>query len=219
MLSQHPPYPHPIDKKRYSRGSNLSYVWEEAENLEHLFFWCRRAHVVWKLAPLKWDGLEQESENFSWWWQKLSLLSLDKTNQDTIQLSVYILWMLWKTRNLWVFNWERRSEKEIVDLACAKWHEFCEVQADSTATVPLQANSRIQQKERRRRIAVACTKVYISACSVKQGLVGFGGFVVDDQGRILRAWAMARDQTWDPVAQTLSAIRYAQLETNAHGWK
>lgn len=64
---------------------------EGEENLEHLFFKCRRAQVVWKLALVKWDGLEEKTVSFPWWWQKLCSLSLDQVIEDRIQLSVYIL--------------------------------------------------------------------------------------------------------------------------------
>lgn len=64
---------------------------------------------------------------------------------------------------------------------------------------------------------VGCTKVYINACSMNQGQAGLGGFDVDDQGSILRAWAVARDQILNPVAQTLSVISYSQLEMDKHG--
>lgn len=100
---------------------------EEEENLKHLFFKCGRAQLVLKLTLVKWDGLDKEAVKFEWWWQKLCALSMDKINQDRIQLSVYILWLLWKTRNMWIFNGERRTEKEIVDLAIAEWQEFTEV--------------------------------------------------------------------------------------------
>lgn len=69
------------------------------------------------------------------------------------------------------------------------------------------------------RIAIGCTKVYINACSMNQGQAEFCGIAVDDQGSILRAWVVARDQILDLVAQTLLAIRYAQLEADKHGWK
>lgn len=42
--------------------------------------------MVWKLAPVGWDGMQQESVNFAWWWQTLNLLGLDKTNQARIRL-------------------------------------------------------------------------------------------------------------------------------------
>lgn len=77
--------------------------------------------IIWKLAPVKWDGLDKDSEKFSWWWKKVCTISLNKVNQDRIQLSGYIVWMLWKTRNLWIFKREMRTEKEAVDLAVAEW--------------------------------------------------------------------------------------------------
>lgn len=42
---------------------------------------------------------------------------------------------------------------------------------------------------------------------------------MDGKGCNLRAWAVIRDPMEDSVAQTLLAIRYAQLEADRHGWK
>lgn len=42
---------------------------------------------------------------------------------------------------------------------------------------------------------------------------------MDDKGNILKAWAVTRDHTSDPVAITLQAIRYAQIVANNTGWK
>lgn len=143
-----------------------------------MFFKYKRA----QLARVRWDGLQQESVQFAWWWQKLNLLKLNKTNQDRIQLSVYILWILWKTRNLWVFTGEKRSEKETVDLAYAEWYEFSKVHKENHKIRTAQTPGHIQQKEKRRRNTVGCTILYISTYSLNQKHMGFGGFVVDDQG-------------------------------------
>lgn len=38
---------------------------------------------------MKWDGLDEDSEKFSWWWKKVCTISLNKVNQARIQLLGY----------------------------------------------------------------------------------------------------------------------------------
>lgn len=130
-----------------------------------------------------------------------------------------MLWMLWKTRNLWIFKGERRSEKEIVDLALAEWHEFGEIEAIKSPVGCAQPRGALLFEESLLLAAVGCTMIYVSACSRWQDIACFGGVAVDDKGNILKAWDMTRDHISDPVAITLQAIRYAQLVADTNGWK
>lgn len=100
VLSYYSPHQYTTSKERGSKDQICAMCGKEVETIEHMFFKCRRAQVVWKLAPVKWDGLESNTERFAWWCQSLFSLQMDKICQDRIQLSLYILWMLWKTRNL-----------------------------------------------------------------------------------------------------------------------
>lgn len=40
---------------------------EGIETVEHLFFLWRLAQEVWHLLPVKWDGLDDYTGNFSRW--------------------------------------------------------------------------------------------------------------------------------------------------------
>lgn len=45
----------------------------EKETREHLFFHCHESALIWKLAPVGWDGLQQYTHSFEAWWKMLSL--------------------------------------------------------------------------------------------------------------------------------------------------
>lgn len=96
------------------------------EDPEPLLFKCGRAQIVWKLTPVKWDGLDKDFDRFSWWWQKLCTLSLDKVNQDKIQLSLYLIDAVENQKSL-DLQWRDENRKKIVDLAIAEWQEFSEI--------------------------------------------------------------------------------------------
>ncbi|CAA0823730.1 Unknown protein [Striga hermonthica] len=111
-----------------SRGSRLDHICslcgEAEESQEHMFFLCRRAQHIWKLAPISWEGLHSETDSFKHWWIKLCSINKSKIVEDRVQLTCYLLWWMWKTRNLWVFQNVWRSEIDTVRLALAEWREF-----------------------------------------------------------------------------------------------
>lgn len=52
----------------------------------------------------------------------------DKVVQDRLELIVYVIWMLWKTRNLWMFNYQMRTERDTIEQAVVEWIEFKELE-------------------------------------------------------------------------------------------
>lgn len=41
---------------------------ESQETVEHIFFHCPKAHLIWKLALVRWDGLSQKTDSIKAWW-------------------------------------------------------------------------------------------------------------------------------------------------------
>lgn len=37
---------------------------ETNETVEHIFFQCSKAKLIWKMAPLQWDGLHEDTTDF-----------------------------------------------------------------------------------------------------------------------------------------------------------
>lgn len=112
-----------------------------------------------------------------------------------------------------------RTEKKAVDLAVAEWQEYNEIKGAGQPSRPKPVKGRPQQEEEIMSTIVGCTMVYISACNMNHGQAGIGGHAVDNQGSILRSWAVTRVCTSIPVALTLLAICYAQVEAEKCGWK
>ncbi|GER55378.1 heat stress transcription factor A-7b [Striga asiatica] len=84
------------------------------ETLEHALFNCPNAQLVWNLAPVNWEGPKEQDSFKDWWWQ-ISELNKSETSEARIQLSTYILWWLWKCRNLSVFEGSKRPAPLIVE--------------------------------------------------------------------------------------------------------
>lgn len=70
------------------------------------------------------DGLTDFSYDFWMWWEGLIGAKSRKEGHKHIELTVNVLWQIWKNRNLQVFNKEARSSMEVVTKAQQEWNEF-----------------------------------------------------------------------------------------------
>lgn len=101
---------------------------EAKETVEHLFFFCPRARITWKLAPVHWEGLEHSTFSFKEWWRELGMARRGNGLDERQELTAYIMWHMWKARNQWQFNSELWPEPEIIQRAWKEWFEFKTVQ-------------------------------------------------------------------------------------------
>ncbi|CAA0839897.1 Unknown protein [Striga hermonthica] len=97
------------------------------ESLDHILFFCPCAVKVWKHAGLHWEGMHLSNFTFQTWWQDICSMKRIRSFHDRIHFSSYILWWLWKSRNIWIFNKIWKSEVDIARGAWAEWVEFEEV--------------------------------------------------------------------------------------------
>ena len=115
----------PVNEKIYTRtriGDLMCKSYgEDIEIMEHLFFHCRLAKEVWRLSPVKWDGLEEYIGNISRWWRVLIEARHRSAGIDHIALIVNILWQLWKARNDRVFNSVERYPLKTIQKAHEEW--------------------------------------------------------------------------------------------------
>ncbi|GER32750.1 RNA-directed DNA polymerase (reversetranscriptase)-related family protein [Striga asiatica] len=120
----------PVSSNLLKRGMDIQLMCricgEEEETQEHVFFFCGRAKLTWKLAPVKWNRIQQEKMSFKEWWWWISSMNYKEISEARIQLSTYILWWLWRARNLWIFEKKWYSERWIVQAAMKDWLDFKE---------------------------------------------------------------------------------------------
>ena len=72
---------------------------EELETIEHTLLQCPLAKNVWKVAPVKWDGADDQRYNFTKWWGRISEAKSRQEGNSHIGLTANILWQMWKERN------------------------------------------------------------------------------------------------------------------------
>mgnify|MGYP004702503179 CR=1 FL=1 len=95
-----------------------------SETLEHMLFLCCNARAIWKVAPLRWDGLEEFRNNFWIWWEELRGAVVREQGREHITLTVNILWQIWKSRNNIQFNNRSSEPLGVVNKALREWNEF-----------------------------------------------------------------------------------------------
>lgn len=101
---------------------------EDAETIEQLFFHCGRSQLIRKLSPVSWEELQNNTNSFREWWKEQSRVKNSWDLQDRQEFTTYLMWHIWKARNAWIFNGEKRSEIEVVQHAWEEWLEFKEKQ-------------------------------------------------------------------------------------------
>ncbi|KAK6136156.1 hypothetical protein DH2020_030090 [Rehmannia glutinosa] len=199
-----------INKKGMNIDSICDFCGENEETLEHIFFSCSRAQFVWKLAPVSWDGLSMVQNSFEGWWQQVCTAPIKDVAEDRIQLTIYILWWLWKARNLWVFQRSKLTEKVIVECAVNEWMEYKNVVFVSPKTpksvIPGKCSS---VNELSCGNIVGLVSCEVSACVTKEKSGGLGGVLRDECGNCIMAWSSFRDRTLGPVEAILLAVRHA----------
>ena len=126
--------------KRFGTRSTICQCCgERAETIEHIFFFCPKVQVVWKLAPVRWEGLADLQGNMWRWLDAVMQAARETQGVDRIRFTVNILWQLWKVRNKMTFQTENVDAKMIVDKAQQEWIEYDAAnESDTRATAPLE---------------------------------------------------------------------------------
>lgn len=108
---------------------------EQLKTIEHLFFNCPKAQVIWKLAPVSWEGLSQATDSFSGWWLAHGKARNREEILERQELTAFILWYMWKAKNALVFCGESWDEREIIERAWRDWRDWKDVQQKENHTV------------------------------------------------------------------------------------
>lgn len=85
--------------------------------MEHMFFQCSKAKLIWVRAPIRGDDIMQSDLDFKEWWETLCTLGRQKIYQDRIELLVHILWGIWKMRNELLFQNNHIPVMQVVERA------------------------------------------------------------------------------------------------------
>nr|XP_027125983.1 uncharacterized protein LOC113742348 [Coffea arabica] len=93
-----------------------------------MFFFCSNVKAIWEAAPLSWDDLESFRSKFWLWWEELKDAVKQERMRERVELTVNLLWQIWKSRNGVQFNNKRRDPTLAVHKAVVEWREFHDIQ-------------------------------------------------------------------------------------------
>lgn len=93
-----------------------------------MFFHAKKAQHIWRLSLVCWEGFHNLTKDFKGLWKQICNRDNQAINQSRVELSAFMLWDLWKTRNEWCFNATCISELEVVERSRSELIEFKELQ-------------------------------------------------------------------------------------------
>lgn len=108
------------------------------ESITHLFFQCRFARQVWRLAPFTTEVETSRIIDLAAQWPSLcSTLCLPPAGITSKSLAPWILWCLWKSRNKFVFEGSSGSPEDTLSMALNLAREWESKREDETTRKPL----------------------------------------------------------------------------------
>lgn len=197
------------------RGVNCEEICKrcglDKESREHLFFHCQESKLIWKLAPIKWTKQQPLTGNFVEWWKAINNAVKDEQGKKAVELSVYLLWHIWKARNAWQFQGQKMHIVEVVKHAMQDWQEYGEI------------NDAARKSDRQRKCRSGETKAgnndpteTIIKVATESSGVGedsrMGLLFVDKHQKILLAKALKCAANTQPCVAEMEAVRHAMVE-------
>lgn len=206
--------------RRTGNGNSMCHRCGEAvETLEHMLFQCDKAALIWKAAPLQWDGLERFRGSFWHWWEELMQVTKREEGREHIILTANLLWQIWKARNESQFNKEERDPFLPVHKAVGEWREYQE------------ATRNLEESEGERAMeetvgakwmppAKGSIKINTDAAFNKiKKQAGWGLAARNDEGRLIATWAIPRMCSRNAKMEEAMVIRKALEIALLEGWE
>lgn len=97
---------------------------EHIKTVEHVFFHCPKSQLIWKLAPVTWEGFDHTTYSIKVWWMEQGRVRTGQGLQDRQEINTFIMWQIWKARNALCFRGENWAEKETIERVCEEWQEL-----------------------------------------------------------------------------------------------
>ena len=197
----------------------VSCCGEMTESLEHMLFFCQHAELLWKVAPIYWNGLNGYRNNFWHWWNSLVEAKERKEGRNHIELTINTLWQIWKSRNLIQFNNDRKCPGFVVGKAVQEWQEYAEVVNEGDGPKKDgKGEAYGEGKWSPPPQHFICLNTD-AALRQKDGKIGWGVVARCSSGKMIGAWAGSEQRFGDPAVEEARAIRKAMTIAMKNGWK
>ena len=166
---------------------------DKEETLEHLLIQCTKAKEIWKMAPVQWDGNMELLDCFIRWWTAIMEAQQDRGREDQVNLTINILWQIWKARNDREFNYKEREPHKIIQRAMKEWTEFDEANKGNVVRKNTQETEIQQRTEQEPGQNESQTSLLIKIHThqdKRQAIVGIGITATDSLGQFQAGWAL-----------------------------
>lgn len=100
-------------RRRIDTNAICSQSGMEPESVEHVMFKCAKAQLVWRIAPVQWEGIQGFNDTFKEWWRTKGDSAQRNRMQERLKISAYIFWQLWKAGNESIFRGNEMSAQWI----------------------------------------------------------------------------------------------------------
>ncbi|KAL3511189.1 hypothetical protein ACH5RR_030590 [Cinchona calisaya] len=201
------------------KGDELCQICgEETESLEHTLFFCSNARNVWERAPVQWEGLNDLRRDFWQWFSKIRGASKGHEENQRIQLTINLLWHIWKARNKWIFNAERVDFMDVIHQAQQDWNEVQDVliEAQQRNTGRTKMNS---SQEKWSPPDLGSIKLNKAAIVQKNKKMGSLDIVARDyQGKVVAAWGILNTNVTSLKILEAKGVKQCLIQARKEGW-
>ncbi|XP_027122249.1 uncharacterized protein [Coffea arabica] len=192
---------------------------ESVETLGHMLFQCKKAKEIWEMAQVQWDGLVHLTDNFPKWWYTVIEAQMIRGREEQINLTVNILWQIWKGRNEREFNQKDKEPHKIIEKASMEWMEFEEANKGRKERRSIQEIGVQQRTELNHVVGDMRILLKIHTQMDKDHhTVGIGIMATEHSGLLHVAWALRERMTGDPLQDQAEAVKLALMNAAKQGW-
>ncbi|XP_027118516.1 uncharacterized protein [Coffea arabica] len=192
---------------------------EHQETVEHLLLSCPSTLDIWKVAPIQWDGVRDQQEDFKRWWCKISKAKARLEGTQHIGLTANILWQVWKERNKQLFEGQSRSHPvRTVSKAQKEWLEQEELRTtkDRMSTGETVSTQTVHHQENEDEESIALQ--VISTSWQRQLSTGIGVIAETSSHTRIAKWALKERSLGTKLLDDAAAVKLVLCKTLEQHW-
>lgn len=105
--------------KKQAMGTRFVKAAGGCWNTRTYVLFCRKAEMIWKLAPIQWDGIKQYRHDFWRWWEHLLEAGKRNEGREHTALTINHVWSK--------LQWENKRYRVVVDRPLKEWNEYISI--------------------------------------------------------------------------------------------
>nr|XP_027102916.1 uncharacterized protein LOC113724190 [Coffea arabica] len=192
---------------------------EEPEIIEHTLLQCPIAKAIWKIAPITWEGADDQIGNFHRLWSRITEAKNRQDGRNHMGLTANILWQIWKDRNKREFkNQAGYNPCSVIQKAHMEWLEIVELdskkepQSTTEIVVPMEVDSVAPDSHKGVNLRVAIKT------SKRNAVLGIRVSVRRVPNEAYEVWALKDRSSGDHIIDEATAIKLTLCKALDRQW-